>query len=200
MVVRNLRWKTPSEVLFYNNFMKMGFKIYLLATFMFLISACSSQDRVSTPLSLATVTENDVEVSIHLEGNANGGYVLSATFTPQPGLHLYSKDIPITGVEGLGRPTLLEVPSESHMKPLGELIESVPAEVPNFEPRELLVYPAGAVTLSLPVELPPGNDWVEDVVKVTYMSCSETGCKPPVVGKLVSIRIPGTGIMADQGK
>ena len=103
-------------------------------------------------------------------------------------------------VEGLGRPTLLEVPSESHMKPLGELIESVPAEVPNFEPRELLVYPAGAVTLSLPVELPEGNDWVEDVVKVTYMSCSETGCKPPVVGKLVAVRIPGADIMADQGK
>ena len=180
--------------------MKVKYKnFFLIASFLF-ISACSSQTRVSTPVSLAAVTENDVEVSIYLDSNANGDYFLAATFTPQPGLHLYSKDIPITGVEGLGRPTLLELTPESRMKPLGELVESVPAEVPNFEPRELLVYPAGAVTLSLPVELPEGNDWVEDVVKVTYMSCSETGCKPPVVGKLVAVRIPGADIMADQGK
>lgn len=180
--------------------MKKVLKIYLLVVFVFIFSGCSSRNNISTPLSLATVTENDVEVSIHLDRDANGDYFLAATFTPQPGLHLYSKDIPITGVEGLGRPTLLELTSESRMKPLGELIESVPAGVPNFEPRELLVYPAGAVTLSLPVELPAGNDWVDDVVKVTYMSCSETGCKPPVVGKLVAVRLPGADIMADQGK
>ena len=104
---------------------------------------------------------------------------------------MYSKDIPITGVDGLGRPTLIELTANSQMKIVGELVESVPAEIPNFEPQELLVYPPGAVTLSLPVKLPAGNDWVEDVVKITYMSCSDTGCKPPVVGKLVSIRVPG---------
>jgi hypothetical protein len=77
------------------------------------------------------------------------------------------------------------------MKSSGGLVESVPAGVPNFEPKELLVYPPGAVTLSLHVELPRGNDWVEDVVKVTYMSCSDHGCKAPVVGKLVTVRVPG---------
>ncbi len=151
------------------------------------------------PLSLATFAENDVEVSIQLDGNANGEYLLSATFAPVDGFHMYSKDIPLTGVDGLGRPTLLELTADSQMKPLGGLIESVPAQAPNFEPKELLVYPPGAVTLSLPVELPPGNDWVDDTVKITYMSCSDTGCKPPVVGKMVPVRVPGAGILAGQG-
>lgn len=108
---------------------------------------------------------------------------------------MYSKDIPLTGVDGLGRPTLLELTANSQMKSLGSLIESVPAEMPNFEPKELLVYPPGAMTLSLPVELPKGNDWVDDVVKITYMSCNDTGCKAPVVGKLVTVRVPGVDML-----
>ena len=50
----------------------------------------------------------------------------------------------------------------------------------------------------LPVELPEGNDWVEDTVKITYMSCSDTGCKPPVIGKLVQVRVPGASLLLDQ--
>ena len=163
-----------------------------------IISACASQKNASTSLSLATVNENDVEVSIHLDTNAEGEYFLSATFTPPDGYHMYSKDIPITGVDGLGRPTLLELTSESNMKPLGRLIESVSAEVPNFEPKELLVYPPGAVTLRLPVELPSGNDWVDDFVKITFMACSDRGCKAPVTGKLVPVHIPGVDLFAGE--
>ena len=171
--------------------MKSGFKTLLFVSMIFMLSACMQRENVSLPLPLATFTENDVAVSIFLDSGANGQYLLSATFTPPEGNHMYSKDIPITGVNGLGRPTLIELTANSQMKIVGELVESVPAEIPNFEPQELLVYPPGAVTLSLPVKLPAGNDWVEDVVKITYMSCSDTGCKPPVVGKLVSIRVPG---------
>jgi hypothetical protein len=54
-----------------------------------------------------------------------------------------------------------------------------------------MVYPRGPVTLSLPVELPPGAEWVEDELSVTYMACSSGQCKPPVVGKVIPIRIPG---------
>jgi hypothetical protein len=175
--------------------MKLIAKSVLFLAVLCMISACASQKRVSTPLALAAFNKNDVEVSIQLESNANGDYFLSATFAPLEGFHMYSKDIPLTGVDGLGRPTLIELTTESHMKSIGEMIESVQAEVPNFEPRELLVYPPGAVTLSLPVELPPGNEWVEDVVKVTYMSCSDHGCKAPVVGELVSIRVPGANML-----
>ncbi|MFT3893868.1 MAG: hypothetical protein QM730_19740 [Anaerolineales bacterium] len=156
-----------------------------------MLSACASQKNISLPLALAAFNENDVDVSIQLDQNSNGETILSATFTPLAGNHMYSKDIPITGVDGLGRPTLIELTADSQMKITGKLMENIPAEVPNFEPKTLLVYPPGAVTLSLPVELPSGNDWVEDVVKITYMSCSDTGCKPPVIGKLITVRVPG---------
>ena len=67
-------------------------------------------------LALASFTENYVSVSIQLEGNDKGEYFLSATFMPPEGYHLYSKDIPITGVDGLGRPTLLELTEDSQLK------------------------------------------------------------------------------------
>ena len=61
-----------------------------------------------------------------------------------------------------------------------------------------MVYPLGAVTLSLPIELPPVNTWVTDELKITFMACSSTQCKPPVEGKIVSIRIPGTDMLDKQ--
>lgn len=149
----------------------------------------------SETISLASFTENYVRVSIYLERNSEGEYTVSATFTPPEGYHLYSKDIPITGIDGLGRPTLLELTSNSPMKATGALIESVNAEAPGFGPGELLVYPAGAVTLSLPVELPPGNGWTEDELQVTYMACSASQCKPPVVAKKVLVPIPGADML-----
>jgi hypothetical protein len=175
--------------------MRLIFKTFCIVIVVLLVCGCASQKQVSMPLSLATFNENDVEVSIQLYGNSRVGYFISATFTPLAGFHMYSKDIPLEGVNGLGRPTLLELTANGQMKSLGSLIESVPAEAPNFEPKELLVYPPGVMTLSLPVELPAGNDWVEDVVKVTYMSCSDHGCKAPVVGKLVTVLIPGADMM-----
>jgi len=150
------------------------------------------------PIALASFTENYVDVSIHLEQNAAGNFVLSATFTPPVGYHLYSKDIPITGVNGLGRPTLLELTTESQMQAMGNLIESAKAETPAFEPKELLVYPAGAVTLRLPVKLTSGNNWIDDEVAVTYMACSASLCKPPVMGKVVPVRVPGADMPGNE--
>jgi hypothetical protein len=132
---------------------------------------------------------------IFLEHTSEGNHILSVTFTPPEGYHLYSKDIPLTGIDGVGRPTLLTLTSNSEIKATGALIESVKAQSPDFEPKELLVYPVGAVTLSLPVELPPGEIWIHDEVKVTYMACSASLCKPPVVGKVVSLRIPGADML-----
>jgi hypothetical protein len=160
--------------------------IILLSTA--LVSCTSAQ---SEALLLESFTENYVDVSIYLEQDSEGKYVLSATFTPPAGYHLYSKDIPITGIGGVGRPTLLELTSNSTVKANGTLIESVKAQVSDFEPKELLVYPAGAVTLSLPIELPPGNGWSEEKLQVTYMACSASLCKPPVVGRIISVQIPG---------
>ncbi len=160
-------------------------------------SACQpiSKNQVLFPLSLATVTENNVTVSIQLIKTDEGGYLLAATFTPIEAAHLYSKDLPITGIDGVGRPTRLELPLESQMQPVGELIESVSAQEPETEPKSLRVYPVGAVTLSLPIQLPSGSNWVEESVRVTYMACTESGCKPPVMGKLIAIQIPGENLV-----
>jgi len=159
-----------------------------LATFV----SCTLPANESIPL--ASFTENYVNVSIYLERNSEGNYFLSGTFLPPEGYHLYSKDIPIHGVNGLGRPTLLELAEESEIKALGILTESVEAQEADFDPKELLVYPAGAVTLSLPIKLPPGNHWIDEELKVTYMACSASQCKLPVVGKIVPIRIPGVNV------
>jgi hypothetical protein len=178
----------------------MIIKIFLAFVVALITASCArstiSDDRVS--LLLASYTENDVDVSIRLDGNANEEYVLSAKFTPPDGYHLYSKDIPLAGVDGLGRPTLIELTAGSQMKTLGGITESVKAQEPDFEPKDLLIYPVGAVTLSLPIELPPGNEWVDDAVKVTYMLCSNNSCKEPVIGKIVPVRIPGEGVFAGQ--
>jgi Disulphide bond corrector protein DsbC len=171
--------------------LRLWLRVFLLGIFLSAISvACASV--ASEPISLVSFTENYVDVSIYLTRDAQGNYVLSGTFTPPEGYHLYSKDIPLNGVRGLGRPTLLELTTNSHLRSNGELMESVKAEKPDFEPKELLVYPLGEVTLSLPVELPSGKDWINEEIKVTYMACSASLCKPPLVGKIVSIRIPGT--------
>jgi hypothetical protein len=173
--------------------MKLRFFLsVLLLTTMILGTNVSCTPASRELIALASFTENYVDVSIYLERNSAGNYFLSGTFTPPTGYHLYSKDIPLTGINGLGRPTLLELTTMSEMKAIGELTESAKAQEPGFEPKELLVYPLGAVTLSLPIQLPSGNDWKEDEIKITYMTCSDSQCKPPVEGKIILIRVPGT--------
>lgn len=160
------------------------FLVILSAT---LASACSAKEEA---LKLADFTKNSVTVSIYLSAPKEGPSFLVAAFVPSDGLHLYSKDIPRNGVDGLGRPTLLELTQASQMKAAGELMESVPAQIPDFEPKDLLVYPAGLVTLTLPVTFPIGKNWVDDEISVTYMACNDTGCRAPVVNQIIAVHIP----------
>lgn len=178
--------------------MRLRFCVSLLWIVLISAGTFSCSSGTDKPITLASFTENYVEVSVYLEHNASGNVVLSAAFIPPEGYHLYSKDISKTGVNSLGRPTLLELTTGSQIKAIGDLTESVEAQEPSFEPRALLVYPLGPVTLSLPVQLPPGNDWIDDEITVTYMACSASQCKPPVVGKIVSIRIPGADVIRNK--
>jgi len=159
------------------------------------LDACTSAPTM--PIELVSFTENDVHVTISLAHSSAGDFFLSGTFTPPDGYHLYSKDIPIHGINGIGRPTLLELTPESQIKELSSLTANVPAEGFFFEHREFQVYPLGAVTLSLPIELPQGNRWFNDELKITFMACSSNLCKAPVEGKIVSIRIPGADMLSD---
>jgi hypothetical protein len=170
--------------------------------FLLFLAACGSSADPSTgsgqrlgpasPYPLASFSENKVTVEIALEIDESGQAWLSARFTPEEGYHLYSKDIPPGGVDGLGRPTLLELIPGSRLESAGTLSESVGA-VQDEGPDGLLVYPAGPVTLRLPVILPEGTGWFDEQVSVTYMACAEGVCLPPVTGKLVPVRVPGVG-------
>ena len=51
------------------------------------------------------------------------------------------------------------------------------------------VYPAGAVTLRLPVTL-TARDSATAQLSVTYMACSERTCLAPVIDKRIAVRIP----------
>ena len=174
-------------------FLNVLYGIILLST---TLVSCNSAP--SMPIHLTSFSENDVSVSVDLVQPPTGNYVLSATFMPPDGYHLYSKDLPIHGINGIGRPTLLELTTDSQMKALGRLAENIPAENFYFEHNEFMVYPLGAVTLSLPIELPSVHTWVTDELKITFMACSSTQCKPPVEGKIVSIRIPGADMLDKQ--
>lgn len=167
-------------------FISVSISVVLLSL---VLVSCTSAPNL--PIQLASFSENDVSVSIALEQSSAGNYLLSATLTPPDGYHLYSKNIPVHGINGIGRPTLLELTTESQLKALGNLAESVPAEGFFFEHREFQVYPLGAVTLSLPIELPAGHRWVSDELKITFMACSSNLCKAPVEGKIIAIRVPG---------
>ncbi len=154
------------------------------------VLACRPTLQKNESISLASSTESSVEVTISMQRDESDHLTLSATFTPQdPSLHLYSKDIPKTGVDGLGRPILLEIPDQSSIQVIGDLAESIHAELPDSGPTELLVYPAGPVTLSLPIKLSDTSTHTETVY-VTYMACNQQGCRPPVENKAIEIKLP----------
>lgn len=177
---------------------KLNFLLLLTLILLPALTACQPAEVLarSGTLQLGSVTENYVEVSIALQRSQNDTYTLTATFTPlEAGLHLYSKDIPPTGVDGLGRPTLLTLPSDSALMQVGETMENQPTQAAFEGPSELRVYPEGPVTLSIPVLLPDGQDWLDQQVLVTYMACSDRGCRAPVENKSIAIRIPTKGML-----
>ena len=164
------------------------------ATLMLLAVACAPQADFApgSSTSLTDFDEAEVRVAVSLERSLTGDFLLAATFTPlRAGFHLYSKDIPTGGIDGVGRPTLLVLPENSPLQAVGPLTESLPPQTPSVDPRELLIYPAGPVTLRLPVELPAGDKSQKIEILLTYMSCNGTTCLRPVLQKPVSIQVPG---------
>ena len=136
-------------------------------------------------------TQNEVEVKISILKDSSGQLRLSGTFTPtRPGFYLYGKDLPKDGLQGLGRPTLLEVTKSGSIKMKGALEADQPIEniYMNALGLSFPVYPAGPVTLSRPFELTGNSAFME--LSITYMACSEKTCLPPVIDKHVYIQVP----------
>lgn len=154
----------------------------------------SQVDNWGPILELASFTENEVRVIIRLEREPDGSIYLSGEFTPnEEGFHLYSKDLPPQGIDGLGRPTRLDLTPQSKMTSKGDLLDNTPAVQQTLGKNvpALPIYPAGAVILRLAVEMPLCDQpQTEDQVSVSYMACSPRGCRKPVLGKIVSVLIP----------
>jgi len=157
-----------------------------------LLSSCrhADQEGFDSPLLLGSFSKSRVSVELFLVVDEDSQTWLEATFTPEGDCHLYGKDIPLEGVDGLGRPTLLEVVPGGQMAADGALSES-PAAYQEDGRDGLLIYPPGKVILRLPVRLPDGEGWFDEQVSITYMACREGTCFAPVVHETLAVRIPG---------
>lgn len=142
--------------------------------------------------ALTSFTEHGVRVDLALDRDSTGRVWLSATYAPtEPDAHLYSKDLPVNGIEGLGRPTLLALVPPSAMTVTGPVVANRPVELDRIDALNLAmpVYPAGPVTLRIPVNLPPAGSTTRAVVSISYMACGPKGCLPPVDNKRVTIDV-----------
>ncbi len=151
--------------------------------------------KTSSAISLASFEESAAKVSISVEYDDKHQPTLVATFAPiQKGYHLYSKDLPKKGIEGIGRPTLIELAANSQIKARGVLTDNAPTlkEVIPEAKEPLLIYPNGPVTLRLPISLPKASSHkLNETVLVSYMTCSPKGqCTAPVTAKVVAITLP----------
>jgi hypothetical protein len=147
--------------------------------------------RLVVPASVV-LEESGVRVEVSYVGDDRGEIV--AIFRPlQDGFHLYGPDLPRDGIDGAGRPTLLELSAVSGWSPAGEL-QSEPAttlqSLPSFD-RPFPTFPDGPATLRLPVELVDATQQNGDlVVQVTYMACSSSGlCLAPVIEREIKVPI-----------
>jgi hypothetical protein len=139
-----------------------------------------------SPAPSASLTENGVRVTLVLEGD---GDWLRATFAPTDNAsHLYSKDLPAGGVDGLGRPIRVDADQSSAVQ-LGEptadravqndFIAALNVSVP--------IYPAGPVTLRFPAKRRGRGP---AVFRVSYMACGERGCLAPVTNRVLTVALP----------
>jgi hypothetical protein len=144
-------------------------------------------------VTLTTFSQNSVDVAIGLENDPAAGTRLTGRFTPtQPEFHLYSKDLPRDGLEGIGRPTLLEIVSTETMEISGPVTVDQEEEINYVEVLDLgfPVYPAGPVTIHIPVKIAPGSGGKEAELSITYMTCKGGACLPPVIDKRITVTLP----------
>ncbi len=145
---------------------------------------------------LYTMSKQSVAVEVFLVTDETGQATIVATFSPtDPTLHLYGITLPRAGIQGAGRPTLVEVIA-GPLQTAGSLTAdavATPYELPGFE-APFPLYPDGPVTLTLPVKLPATRpSTLETELSVTYMACSSEGvCKPPVTDHRFMVALPTT--------
>ncbi len=145
----------------------------------------------------ATTEAFAVTATVRLVDRDGPRAVLAARFVPEPNpghpWHLYSMDLPVDGIDGIGRPTRLDLPDASPLAATGELTADAEPQklVQEGFDRPFPVYPAGPLTLRLPVRLPAGDGApVTVTVLVTYMACNDRTCNVPVEREPVRLQVP----------
>jgi len=141
---------------------------------------------------LASFSESGVAVEIGIQ-ELSGKVWLAGRFRPErAGFHLYSKDMPRGGIDGLGYPTILEISKPGALRLPGPLEADQPVvtqRIPILH-QSFPIYPEGPVTLRLPVQI-DRKDTAPAEISISYMACSPGTCLPPVIDKRLYIKIPG---------
>ena len=133
-----------------------------------LLTSCGHEDGTRS----GRVTRGGVSVRAELTGNR-----LSVTFAPQRhGFHVYSVDLPVGGIQGLGVATRVQV--SGGLASTGEAQPNRPVRQLSYPSLHLTlpVYPDGPVTVRQAVRRTDGTPRL----MVTYAACSESLCLPPV--------------------
>jgi len=144
-----------------------------------------------TVASLASFSQGGVHVDVTVQHDPARQTWLAATFAPERAdAHLYAKDLPAHGIDGLGRPTLFSVVSATGLKVIGDVVADRKVQDDVIEELHLAlpVYPKGPVTLRLPVIL--GRS-AQAELSVGYMACGDIGCLPPVTDKRLRVVVSG---------
>ncbi len=169
--------------------------LVLLISVIFLVYSIAVRPKRHELLTVWSSAENDVEVRIEVSQHPSGQLKLSGTFTPiRQQFYLYSKDLPKDGLNGLGRPTRLEVVKSDAVRLTGPLeanqpIQNIYVDVLGIS---FPVYPAGPVTLSLPFEYVGTGGGASVEISITYMACSDKTCLPPVIDEHIRIQVPAS--------
>ncbi|MFD4241757.1 hypothetical protein ACFWP3_09195 [Streptomyces sp. NPDC058525] len=158
------------------------------------LAACGAQPAGSGGAPPTTsFTENGVTVTLSVSDWRAPQGTLTAVFTPEEqGFHLYSTDLPATGIEGVGRPTAVGVTGV--LRAAGKLTAGAEVQtisVPGVK-APVPVYPDGPVTTTLPIRADGDGD---ATVLLGYASCStREGCTIPVSDRPVHLRVTGEGL------
>ncbi|WP_314245846.1 hypothetical protein [Streptomyces sp. DSM 40907] len=142
----------------------------------------------AAPPPTTSFAENGVTVTLSVSDWHAPKGTLTAVFTPEKkGFHLYSTELPLTGVEGVGRPTAVDVTGA--LKADGKLTAAADVRnisVPGVD-APMPVYPDGPVTTTLPIRADGNGD---ATVLLGYASCSaKEGCTIPVADHPVHLRL-----------
>jgi ABC-type amino acid transport substrate-binding protein len=142
--------------------------------------------------TVAQFTSQGVTVTITVKDRAESHATIVATFAPQkPGFHLYSADLPATGIQGVGRP--IKVVPQGKLHGTGPLTADAKILMLPLAGTDLTlpVYPDGPVAAELPVALDgDGNA----TLLVSYAACSSNNCLPPVTDHPIDLQVSASGI------